>query len=315
VQLNSRAADLCRQFAARLKELRVRRCVESGEARQFDCGVAAEGGIGAGLWLARICTAGLADIQLASPDNSLSPHPLVTVWSDQPVAACMASQYAGWQISHEDYFAMGSGPMRAAAAREGLFERIGFQERPPVVVGTLESSALAPRGVCEMLAESCGVPTAELTLLVARTASQAGSLQVVGRSLETALHKMLELGVDPAAIVSGFGSAPLPPVAADDLVAIGRTNDAVLYGGQVTIWMRGDDADLESQSSQIPSQASPDYGQPFLEIFHRYERDFYRIDPLLFSPARVTLINLNTGHSFTAGELRPDLLRKSFSAA
>ena len=46
------------------------------------------------------------------------PGPAVQVASDDPVLACMASQYAGWQVSVGKYFAMGSGPMRAAYGKE-----------------------------------------------------------------------------------------------------------------------------------------------------------------------------------------------------
>ena len=63
----------------------------------------------------------------------------------------MASQYAGWQISvdmapgpdgkSKKYFAMGSGPMRAAAGREELFDTIGHREASPVAVGVLDFMA------------------------------------------------------------------------------------------------------------------------------------------------------------------------------
>jgi methenyltetrahydromethanopterin cyclohydrolase len=256
--------------------------------------------------------ADLATISIASDDRCVYPGPAVTVRTDHPVAACMASQYAGWRINSSDFFAMASGPMRAAAGREPLFDRIGHRESADIAVGVLESPTLPPGHICCEISASCGVKPHQLTLLVARTASQAGTVQVVARSVETALHKMLEIGVPLREVVSALGTAPLPPVAADDLVGIGRTNDAVLYGGRVTIWLRADDDILASQVAQIPSHASADYGRPFADIFERYGRDFYSIDPLLFSPALVTLVNLDSGRSFTSGEVRPDLLAESF---
>ena len=92
------------------------------------------------------------------------------------------------------------------------------------------------------LAEKLQLPPERLTLLIAPTASIAGTVQVVARAgLETALHKLHELKFDLTQVVSGVGLAPLPPVAADDLAGIGRTNDAVLYGGRVLLWVRADD--------------------------------------------------------------------------
>jgi methenyltetrahydromethanopterin cyclohydrolase len=225
----------------------------------------------------------------------------------------MASQYAGWQIAEGKFFAMASGPMRAAARKELLFEQLGYEEQADRVVGVLETSKLPPDDVCEKIARQCSVAPRDLTLLVARTASLAGTIQVVARSVETALHKMHELGYNLKKILSGFGSAPLPPVAADDLAGIGRTNDAILYGGEVTLWIRDDDAVLSEIGPKIPSSASRDFGEPFAAIFERYGRDFYKIDPLLFSPAVVTLMNLKSGRTFRYGELRPDVLAKSFA--
>ncbi len=196
----------------------------------------------------------------------------------------MASQYAGWQIIVGKYFAMGSGPMRAAAGKEALFDAIGFREQPEFAVGVLETRKMPPDDVCQALASACGVAPEGLTLLAAPTASEAGTVQIVARSVETALHKLFELGFDLGRVQRGNGTAPLPPVADDDLAAIGRTNDAILYGGEVTLWVHGDDASLQEIGPRVPSCASSDFGEPFAAIFKRYKHDFYAVDPHLFSP-------------------------------
>jgi methenyltetrahydromethanopterin cyclohydrolase len=226
----------------------------------------------------------------------------------------MASQYAGWQISVGKYFAMGSGPMRAAAGIEELFNKIGHREQSDRVVGILETRKLPPPEVFELIANRCGVPPDRVTLLVAPTASQAGGVQIVARSVETTLHKLSELGFDLAQVESGWGVAPLPPVAADDLAAIGRTNDAILYGGEVTLWVRGDDAQLAEIGARVPSSASRDHGEPFAAIFDRYNRNFYDIDPHLFSPAVVSLVNLDTGRTHRFGAVLPEVVQRSFNS-
>jgi methenyltetrahydromethanopterin cyclohydrolase len=162
------------------------------------------------------------------------------------------------------------------------------------------------------VAEMCGLASDRLTLLVAPTASQAGTVQIVARSVETALHKLLELGYDVRRVESGLGIAPLPPVAGDDLAAIGRTNDAILYGAEVTLWVRDSDDALAAVGPQVPSCASADHGRTFAEIFADYGHDFYKIDPLLFSPAVVTLINLSSGRVHRFGRLEPELVGRSF---
>jgi methenyltetrahydromethanopterin cyclohydrolase len=236
----------------------------------------------------------------------------VQVTTDHPALACMASQYAGWQVAVGKFFAMGSGPMRAAYGKEALFDDVHGRERPPVAVGVLETRKPPNEEVVAFLAERLGLAPDRLTLLAAPAASLAGCLQVVARSVETALHKLHELKFDLGQVVSAYGCAPLPPVAADEIAAIGRPNDAILYGGRVVLWVRADDEQLAAVGPQVPSSASSDHGAPFAEIFERYERQFYKIDPLLFSPAQVCFQNLRTSRSHTFGRFEPDVLRRSF---
>lgn len=315
LQLNKRALELCDALERQAIELRASVSLTSGLTRIIDCGAQSPGGIAAGLLMARICLAGLADVSLIPGRTDVWPGPAIQVHTDQPVAACMASQYAGWQLAEGKYFAMGSGPMRAAAGKETLFEDIGQREIAQHVVGVLESSKLPPEEICARIAVDCGVTPDHVTLLVARTASIAGSVQVVARSIETALHKLHTLGFDLQRVVSSYGIAPLPPIAKNDLAAIGWTNDAVLYGGEVTLWVRGDDDSLAQLGARVPSSESADYGEPFAAIFERYGHDFYKIDPLLFSPAQVTFVNLDTGRTYRFGEVNPAVLQKSFGAA
>src|SRR5262245_49887297 len=256
--------------------------------------------------------AGQAEISLGPGDITGFAAPHVVVATDHPVAACMASQYAGWQISVGKYFAMGSGPMRAAYGKEELFDHIPGREEAPMAVGALETRKLPDDAVIDYLSKAVNLPASKITLLAAPAASLAGNLQVVARSLETALHKLHELKFDLKQVVSGFGSAPLPPVAKDELGAIGRTNDAILYGGRVVIWVQADDDQLAEIGAKVPASASSDWGAPFKSIFEMYGHDFYKIDPMLFSPAEVVFHNLTTGRSFAFGRIKTDVLHQSF---
>jgi methenyltetrahydromethanopterin cyclohydrolase len=314
MHLNELAWRRCDNLAAVADRLNIAVRQSADGTRVIDCGIEATGGLDSGRLLAEICLADLGHVTIQQGSCGDWSGPMVTVHTDHPVLACMASQYAGWQITGEGFFSMGSGPMRAVARREPLFEQLGYKEVSDRVVGVLEASKLPTPAVCRKIAEQCQVTPDHVILLVARTASIAGTVQVVARSVETALHKLHELGYDLKNVVSGFGSAPLPPVAADDLVGIGRTNDAILYGGHVTLWVRDEDARLAEIGPKVSSNASRDHGAPFAAIFERSGRDFYKIDPLLFSPAVVTLVNLTSGRMHSFGELRLDVLKKSFES-
>jgi methenyltetrahydromethanopterin cyclohydrolase len=229
---------------------------------------------------------------------------------DCPAIACMASQYAGWAIKRDKFFAMGSGPARALAATEKIYLQLDYKDRADVTVLVMEGRQLPTDEVASYIADKCRVVPEHLTLLIAPTASVAGSIQIAARVVETGLHKLVELGFNVGQVLSGYGTAPIAPVARDDLHAIGCTNDAILYGGRVYYTVRAEDDVLEKLIGQVPASASRDYGQPFYDLFKQYG-DFYKVDPMLFSPAEVILHNVISGRSYRAGRVNTPVLRAS----
>jgi methenyltetrahydromethanopterin cyclohydrolase len=310
--LNRRALWLIEALSAHAQERRVAVSSIEGGGRFFDCGITARGGLLAGVELARICLGDLAKVSIVPGDIRGRILPLVQVATDHPVQACLASQYAGWALKDDAFFALGSGPMRAAAGSEAIYDVIGFRESAEAVAGVIETRKPPTPAIVAKIAAACRVQPAQVTLLAAPTASLAGGVQIVARSVETALHKLAELRFDLSRLVSAYGTAPLPPVARNDFEAIGRTNDAVLYGARVVLLVTGDDASLAAIGHQIPSSASPDHGEPFAAIFARYNHDFYAVDPHLFSPAEVVFQNVETGCVHAFGRIDPDVLARSF---
>ena len=200
-----------------------------GGGQYVDCGIeAGEACSRASSWRGSVWRSGAGPI--VPGELGEQPIPLVQVVTDHPVHACLASQYAGWALKEGKFFAMGSGPMRAAAGSEAIFDVIGFRETADASSACSRRASRRRRRSSAKIAQACRVDPAAVTLLAAPTASLAGGLQIVARSVETALHKLAELKFDLSRIVSAHGTAPLPPVAANDLAAIGRTNDAILYG-------------------------------------------------------------------------------------
>jgi methenyltetrahydromethanopterin cyclohydrolase len=312
LSLNDRAQELAERLAAEADALRVAVATLPNGARLIDCGSAAPGGLEAGRRFAEICMAGLGTVSFAPVVLEGRWLPGLTVVTDQPALACLASQYAGWRLDRDDYFAMGSGPGRALIRAEELYDDLEVDERARSAVLCLETREPPPEAVAGYVAERAGVAPADLTLLFAPTASLAGSVQVAARVVETALHKLHELEFDVGRVVSGFGSCPLPPVARTDSDALGRTNDAVLYGGQVELTVDASDEELEAVVSRLPSSASSDHGEPFGDVLKQVDWDFYKIDPLLFSPAEVRLVSVASGRSFHAGGVDVGVLERSF---
>ena len=310
--LNVRAALIADRMAFHAAEYGVAVHTLSSGARVIDAGVAAPGGLAAGQAMAHACMGGLGHTSFTPLSIGEDSYQGVQVWTDHPAIACMASQYAGWAIHVGEFFAMGSGPLRAIArVEQELFDKLAYTEKTDRGVLVLEGRTLPTDDIANWVSERAGIPPSALTFIVAPTASIAGGIQIAARILETGLHKMDALGFDVRHVTSAVGTTPVPPVAKNDLRAIGRTNDCILYGGQARYTVRADDATLETLAHQLPSSASADYGTPFYEIFERYDRDFYRIDKLLFSPAEVWLTSATSGRTFHAGRLEPTVLRAS----
>lgn len=312
LDMNERAWGLADRCIARAAELRIAAHTLASGARVVDAGVNVPGGFAAGRALAELCMGGLGHLEFTSLTIAGDAWPGVHVWTDHPAESCMASQYAGWAINPEGFFAMGSGPLRAQARVEReLFGKLGYAENATRGVLVLEGRTLPTDDVAAWVAGKARVAPDALTFAVAPTASLAGGVQIVARVLETGLHKMDTVGFDVTRVVSAMGTAPLPPTARSDIRAIGRTNDCILYGGQARYVVRAEDEELAQLATRLPASASTDYGTPFYDIFKRYDNDFYKIDPMLFSPGEVWLTSATSGRTFHAGRLDADVLRAS----
>lgn len=281
-----------------------------------DAGIDVPGGMEAGRLITEICMGGLGRVNIRSAKVFTHWSWHLDVWSSNPVLACLGSQYAGWSLSHgsgkEGFNALGSGPARALGSKEDLFRLLNYSDRATRATMIIEVDKVPPLELTRKIADMCGVRAQALTLILTPIDSLAGSVQVVGRVLEVALHKIHTVGFPLADVVDGAASAPMCPPAKDSITAMGRANDAVIFGGHAHLYVRGTDADAQALAQKLPSNGSRDFGRPFAQVFKEVNYDFYKIDPMLFSPARVAVTALQSGRTFHAGQLHEKLLDRSF---
>ena len=282
-------------------------------ATVIDAGVNVQGGFQAGKILTELCMGGAGEAQIGFKNYGNITFPSITISMDHPAIAALGSQFAGWRIKDGDQIAIGSGPIRALALKpKDVFEEIGYKDQSEKAVLTLESNILPSDALIEKVTTASNVSAANLIVVVAPTASIAGLTQVAGRIVEVGIHKLRTLGLSPKAIRYALGYAPIPPLGKDFEIAMARTNDAILYGGNVYCTVDSDEeAALQKIVEQAPSMASKDYGKPFLQIFREAGRDFYKIDHGLFAPAVITINNAKTGNTFKAGQINPKVLAES----
>jgi methenyltetrahydromethanopterin cyclohydrolase len=317
ISVNGAAARLVERLKADAAELRIAVARGSLGETLIDAGSRSPGGIAAGLRLAEICMGGLGTVAIAASASTPRWPWTLTVRSSQPVTACLASQYAGWRLTHgegkEAFFALASGPARVLARKEPLFEQLDYRDAATTTTLVLESSRPPPPPMVRKVAGDCRVAPEQLTIIYAPTQSLAGGVQITARVLEVALHKAYGLKFPLDRIVEGLGAAPLAPPHPDLVTAMGRTNDAIIYAGRVHLFVTGPAGDARSLAERLPSDGSRDYGRPFVDIFKRAGGDFYAIDPMLFSPAQVIVTALDTGESFHKGRVDLGLLDASFA--
>ena len=280
----------------------------------IDAGVDAKGGFQVGRLVTEICMGGLGKAKLTSRRYGGLELPAIFVFTDHPVIATLGSQYAGWQISEDGYFAIGSGPARALALKpKEIFEEIGYRDEYDKGIIVLETDKHPPADLLKRFTKDCGISAKNLVVVLTPTTSLAGATQVAGRIVETGIHKLRRLGLDPNLILHAWGVAPIPPVHPKFANAMARTNDAILYGGTAYYSVEyEDEAELKRLVEKAPSKASKDYGRPFIEIFKEVNMDFYKIDLDLFAPAIITVDNIKTGNTFQTGELNVNALMESF---
>lgn len=311
--VNALSQPLLARLLAQMDALNIGVSQHVSGASIIDAGISHKGSTEAGRLIAEICMGGLGKVNLRQDATFKNWPSSIYVQSAQPVLACLGSQYAGWSLQHDKFFSLGSGPARAIAQREDLFKELNYQDSAEKTVLVLETDKIPPRAIIEKVARDTKVKAEDLTFILTPTTSLAGATQIAARVLEVALHKAHTLHFPLAYIVSGSGTAPLPPASSDFLSAMGRTNDAILFGGFVQLTVNCDDDVAQKLAESLPSSASKDYGKTFAEVFRFYDKDFYQIDPLLFSPAKVQITNLATGSHFSCGAFNEALIDQSFN--
>jgi len=306
LNLVKRLCDHADEFGVLVKKM-------TSGATLIDAGIKAQGGYVAGQTITEICLGGLGKAEIGYKRCGDLELPSIFVYTDYPVISTLGSQFAGWQIKSGKYVAMGSGPARALSLKpKELYEKISYKDISDVAVLVLETSNEPPEEAVAKIGDECNVDSENLFLVLVPTSSVAGSVQISGRIVETGLHKLTELGFDPKLVTHACGYAPLAPVHPKLAQAMGRTNDAIIYGGTAYYTVScDDDEELKRLLEKAPASASKSYGKPFMEIFKEAGYDFYKIDPGLFAPAVFVVNNSKTGKTFRAGKIDMEVFKKS----
>lgn len=325
LSVNGHALPIVKHLITNAERLRLKISKHANGATLIDAGIECLGSLEAGRLIGEICMGGLGKVSLTHSCQFARWPTMVHVHSTNPVIACLGSQYAGWSLSHGEgkaaFYALGSGPARALATKvkdgevlpvEELFKELNYRDVCSETAIVMEVDKIPPVEVIDKVAKACSLDPSAVHVILTPTSSLAGAMQVVSRVLEVALHKAHSLHFPLERIIDGTASAPVCPPHPNFVEAMGRTNDAILFGGTVHLFVRGPDEAAANLANELPSSTSRDYGKPFAQVFKEYKYDFFKVDAMLFSPAKVIVTAVDSGRSFHAGQLDEELLNRSF---
>lgn len=314
--INKLAVQLVKEIIVRKDELGVQVIKMACGATLIDMGLKAKGSNEAGVLFSRVTLGNMATLNLGvwNPTDDLS-FGAIDVFVTEPLIACLASQIAGWQLGEGEFATIGSGPARAQAAipSDYYLNFTPYRDRSDEVVLCIQDVRYPDDSIALEVAKACNVPPENVFLLIAASASIVNSIQVAARMIEVVCHKMRLKGFDVAKVVNARGRAPIAPLVRDEVKAMGRINDAILYGAEAEFWVDADDEEIEAVIEKLVSKtSSPYYPELFGAVFERAGRDFYKIDHDFHSIAKLQIHNVRTGKSFMAGEINYDVIRQSF---
>ncbi len=307
ISVNERAYSIFEDLLEFEEDYGVKSYRLNNGATVIDCGVAVRGSYDAGMMFIQISMGGLSGVNIQLEDIRDVQTPFVYVYTDFPDLSCLGCQMAGWKIELNDFKGLASGPARALALKpKEIFDYLDYEDDAEYAVVTIESDRIPDERVVEYIAKECDVEASEVYIAVTSIRSLVGVIQISGRVIENALFRAKSMGFDVRKIRNAMGKCPVAPIMEDEMRTMAAANDSICYYGSVYLTVDGFDSVLEN----ITFDRTKYYGKTFYEIV-KDVGDIYKLDPDVFSPARVLINDVNGGF-YSYGTLNPEILLKSY---
>ncbi len=253
--VNARAGKLVEELVASATALRCAVTIGEAGERRIDLGASVHGGLEAGRRLGEICMGGLGTVSITSA-SGLERWPLgVVVHSTNPVIACLGEPVR--RLDHPGAGdAVSSPSARVPRARSRASRSSTRSSATSIITTRRPSSSRAtrrrrpPSRARSRRPAACNPPISPFsTRRRAASPAPCRSRPACSRSRST---RRMRCTSRFEHIVDGFGVAPIAPPIPDFVKAMGRTNDAIIYGGRIQLFVRGPDDAAKKLADAAP---------------------------------------------------------------
>lgn len=310
--VNQRAfAIIERDILPHQEQLQVRAHRLKNGAMVLDMGVHEKAGWQAGKLFTETCLGGLGRLDYTTMRLGGHLFPVATVTVDRPSIAELASHDAIFVLEFKGVRTTFSGPFRAIGGMDAYARAVPYRDPwGKKAVCHLQTTQLPDEEMTDALADAIeAVRPEDLYLLVARTGTLAGAVQVSARNVEQTFPTLLDRGFDVNCVLQASGSAPILHMADDEYVAYGRVNDCLIYGQETNLWVDCTDGEIERILPDLTFDKNRDiYGTSFEELFARSDHNWAHVPRDWDAPCKINFFNLRTGHAFSAGRINPETL-------
>lgn len=313
ISVNREAKKIVDKILEQAEQLNVIVSTLKNGTTVVDMGQKAKGSWLAGKYYAEITMGGMGEVTFDSFQLDEYTLPSVKVTSANPFLAGWVSQKHADPLPGAENQPILAGPAKALLKPpDASIVYANYHDNSDIAVAPFQTSAPITEDFANWVADACQLNPKNLYILVAPSNSLVCAIQVAARPIDNLMHRLHEEGIDIHQVSYAFSSSPVPPLAEDELEAMGRINDSMLYGGQVLIYLNGNDPDIQRILPNLPTRSSNQYGKTFRQIFVEHDMDFHKIDLRIHSVALVQINNIATGNCFSAGAIDRGMLRKSF---
>jgi methenyltetrahydromethanopterin cyclohydrolase len=283
-------------------------------ATVLDMGINAKGGWLAGKYFTEIGLGGLGELSFTKMKIGRYFMPALKISVDLPTIAEMSSHVAFWRVPWQGKNVNISGPIRSIKRPDIFSQAVSYQDKwAKKIVAEIQTTEMPDEAFTSHLAEQAGYSPKDLYVIVAKTGTLVGAIQVGARNVEQTLPTLFDHGLKMDWIVQANGITPMVSVVDDELIAYGRVNDSLIYGQESNVYVNCEDEDIISILDRIPFYKNKDvFGIPFQDLFARSDNDWTKVSRDWDAPCKVNLFNIKTGHSFSTGRLSHEVLEKSF---